>query len=110
VQPPGNVEVWLNGTAFIILLDAPQQPAVSDAISALIGHPQFSTIAVSLPPPPPDALPTTGNGGLADPTDSPTRAWFLVAGSLFLATALSYGVKSGWRRRVRSHLSATKQD
>ena len=102
VQPSGDVEVWLNGTAFIILLDAPQHSAVSDAISALIGHPQFSTITVSLPPPPPEALPNTGSGGLGDATNVSARVWLFVAGSFFLVAVLGYAVTSGGRGRLRS--------
>ena len=94
-------EVWLNGTAFIILLDAPQHPAVSDAISAQIGHPQFSTIAVS-PPPPPEALPNTGSGGLGDATNVSARVWLFVAGSFFLVAVLGYAVTSGGRGRLWS--------
>jgi hypothetical protein len=95
VQPPGNVAVWLNGTAFIILSNAPEHSGVSDTISALIGPPQFTTIAVSLPPPPPTALPSTGGGGLAGATDGdPQWVWGLVVVALFLFTAVAFGVKS----------------
>lgn len=102
VQPPANVAVWLNGTAFIILPDAPRHSGVSEAISALIGPPQFTTITGSQPPSPAGALPATGSGGSDAATDGgPHWMWGSVAGSLLLFAALGYGVKSRWRRRFR---------
>lgn len=103
VQPPANAAVWLNGTTFIVLADAPEHSEVSEAISALIGPPLFTTIAGSEPPTPPAALPSTGNGGLAAATDGhPQWIWLFAAGSLFLLAALGYGVISRWRRRFSS--------
>jgi hypothetical protein len=89
VQPPADVALWLNGTAFIILHDAPKHAGVSDAISSLLGPPQFTTITGPQPPRPPEALPATGDGSLTDDTDG-TLAWVwgvvaTVAGAAMLA-------------------------
>lgn len=103
VQPPSDVAVWLNGAAFIMLHDAPNHPQVRDAITSLIGPPQFTTIAGPQPPPPPAALPATGSGGLAGETGAvPYRAWGLPAASLVLLIALGSRVKSHRRRSLRS--------
>ena len=103
VQPAANVAVWLNGTAFIILGDAPDHSGVHDAIAGLIGPPQFTTVAGLPPPSPPGALPATGSGGLAGEAEGePIRVWGAVSVAFILLATVGYGAGMGWRRAGRS--------
>ncbi len=87
-QPPANVTIWRGLEFILVLRDAPSQPAVESLISSIVGGPALLTIAGPAPflPPPavpgaddgdslipdavshtaaPEALPATGNGGVA---------------------------------------------
>ena len=102
VQPPPNVAVWLNGTAFIILREAPNHPEISDAISSLFGPPQFTTIAGLQPPVPPEALPTTGSGGENEDDNPPAWVWGVIGTVAGLAVLVG-AAYSHWRRRPHGH-------
>ncbi len=73
----------------MILLEAPDSPAAEEALGSVLGGPAIATIAGLISPP--EALPTTGSGGLSDDSRSEgTPPWFLA-----LASALAFAVLLG---------------
>jgi len=90
-QFPGltaNVTIWGSGSLIVILLDAPDSPAAEEALLSVLGGRVIATIAGLIPPP--EALPTTGSGGLAD-ASSGRATWFPLALASGLALVVVLG-------------------
>ena len=111
-QPPANATVWRGLEFILILRDAPNQAAVEELITSIVGSPTLATIATGplpLPPPadggdgtdtptaepdPPMALPASGSGGLADVDlagggSNDVPLWVIVMASALAAAGLA---------------------
>lgn len=120
-QPPANVTIWQGLEFVLILRDAPNQFAVQELITSIVGPIALATIA-GLPPPPPDAgadgddavqpevvadppaaLPTTGSGGIVGTDSNGVSVWWITAGAgLAVAVALgAVGLRTGRFRRTQ---------
>ena len=125
-QPPANATVWRGLEFVLILQDAPNQSAVEQLISSIVGPPALLTIAGPLPLPlpepdagadgdaadqpdaavadPPAALPASGSGGLGSTDADGTLVWWIVAG-VGLAVVAGLGtmrLRPGQRRPTRT--------
>ena len=103
-QPPANATIWRGLEFILVLRDAPSQLDVQDVISSIVGGPALLTIAGPplLPPPAvpgaddsdslnpvaisadgaPEALPATGNGGVAKDGSGSVAAIALALGAV----------------------------
>jgi hypothetical protein len=103
-QPPVNATIWRGLEFILVLRDAPSQPDVEDLINSIIGMPALLTIGnppMFLPPPvpaaddgdslipvaiadtaAPEALPATGNGGVAKDGSGSVAAIALALGAV----------------------------
>ena len=106
VPPPANATIWGPGALIVILINAPENPALEATLNEILGFPAIATIAGLPPPPPPpppavspEALPSTGSGG--DNVDDNPPAWVWgVIGAVAGAAVLVGVAYSLWRRRL----------
>lgn len=120
-QPPANATIWRGLEFILVLRDAPSQLDVQDVISSIVGGPALLTIAGPplLPPPAvpgaddsdslnpvaisadgaPEALPATGNGGVAKDGSGSVAA---IALAVSVVSAIGVAGAAATIRRRRS--------